>query len=159
IDVAYGGELVAHVSRIYSEKTGKSWTPALVSNERLSNHEILSLASACRVFAGMRLHSLIITAQSGTPVVGLVYAPKVKSFLYQLNTPEFAVSLATLTPESLYGNMLDALANVDKLRETQQAVVRDLRMKAEESATFLRTTLGVQSILRNDEATNKVVNG
>ncbi|MDD2943602.1 MAG: polysaccharide pyruvyl transferase family protein, partial [bacterium] len=28
MDVAYGRELVAHVSRIYSEKTGKSWTPA-----------------------------------------------------------------------------------------------------------------------------------
>ena len=64
---------------------------AHLSNRDLSNHELMGVASKIRLFVGMRLHSLIISAQSGTPVVGLCYAPKVKSFLRQLQTPELAV--------------------------------------------------------------------
>jgi polysaccharide pyruvyl transferase WcaK-like protein len=93
--------------------------------------------SLCRLFVGMRLHSLIISAKAGTPVVGMVYAPKVRSLLAQLGTPGLACELATLDAAALEQTLLYAWQNVDDIRQTQQAVVQGLERSAVEAADLL----------------------
>lgn len=108
--------------------------PKVISNEVYTNHELLGVASRCRLLVGMRVHSLIIAAQSGTPVVGLVYAPKVRSFLKQLNTPEWAFELAELSPDKLKSALEEAWNQYQAIQESQQAVVIELRKRAVEAA-------------------------
>ncbi|MCB0345230.1 MAG: polysaccharide pyruvyl transferase family protein [Bdellovibrionales bacterium] len=130
MDAEIGRQLQQSVARAYKSIAADSWEPAIVTNEVYSNHEILGFSSKCSLYAGMRLHSLIIAAQSGTPIVGLIYAPKVKSFLNQLNTPERGLPLAELTEASLKRELSDAWKNRGQIEQTQQEVVRGLRDSA-----------------------------
>lgn len=137
MDADIGRELQTATASAFKSLTGESWEPAIVTNEVYSNHEILGFSSRCSLYAGMRLHSLIIAAQSGTPIVGLIYAPKVKSFLNQLNTPERGLPLAELSEDLLKRELLDAWDNRSEIESTQQVVVRDLRERASEAGRLV----------------------
>jgi len=52
--------------------------------ENFSIEEILSVVSGAEFLVGMRLHSIIYGANAATPVIGLVYDPKVESMLVEL---------------------------------------------------------------------------
>ncbi|WP_031514076.1 polysaccharide pyruvyl transferase CsaB [Desulfofalx alkaliphila] len=47
--------------------------------------EFMGIIAACDMLVGMRLHSLIMAAIVGVPVVGLSYDPKIDRFLEQLD--------------------------------------------------------------------------
>lgn len=57
---------------------------AVILEEHYSTMEILSLIKNLDFVVGMRLHSLIMGAAAGVPIVGLSYDPKVDRFLKQL---------------------------------------------------------------------------
>ena len=57
--------------------------------------------SECDLVLGMRLHSLILAANYGVPVVGLIYDPKVKIFLTQIKRGKFGIDLNQLSGEKL----------------------------------------------------------
>lgn len=137
MDADCGRELCAAASAAYRAETGENWTPAIVTNETYSNHEILGFCTRCSLFVGMRLHSLIIAAQAGTPIVGLIYAPKVKSFLNQLETPERGLPLAELTEEVLKNEISNAWAKRSEIKSTQQRVVADLRARAKQAGRLV----------------------
>jgi polysaccharide pyruvyl transferase WcaK-like protein len=137
MDHPYGERLQALVESAVRERTGSAQKPGMISNLSLSSHQILGVMSLCRLFVGMRLHSLIISAKAGTPVVGMVYAPKVRSLLAQLGTPGLACELATLDAAALEQTLLYAWQNVDDIRQTQQAVVQGLERSAVEAADLL----------------------
>ena len=59
--------------------------------------------------AAMRLHALIFAAGQGVPLVGVVYDPKVSSFLDDLGQPRYA-PLRDVTEPLLTGMIEDALA-------------------------------------------------
>lgn len=137
MDADCGRDLQQAVAKAYTASTGEKWEPAIVTNEVYSNHEILGFSGRCSLYAGMRLHSLIIAAQSGTPVVGLIYAPKVRSFLNQLGTPERGLPLAELTEESLKRDLIDAWNNRAEMKSTQQLVVSDLQERARKAGEIV----------------------
>ena len=137
MDADYGRKLQSLIAGAYQRKAGQAWKPELISNEVYTNHEILGFCSHCELFAGMRLHSLIIASRSGAPVFGLVYAPKVRSFLKQLTTPERSFELASLTKETLYSELDSAWENRAEIKKTQQVVAKQLEAKATEAAQIL----------------------
>ena len=47
--------------------------------------EIMGILGKMDMVIGMRLHSLILAAAMSVPIIGIVYDPKVKNFLLQLN--------------------------------------------------------------------------
>lgn len=49
--------------------------------------ELLSLTGMAHLVIGMRLHSLIFAAVSRVPMVGIIYDPKVRGFLQQVDQP------------------------------------------------------------------------
>lgn len=115
-----------------------SWSPLIVSNKDHSAHVILGLLKRCRLFTGMRLHSLIIACRAGAPVVGLVYAPKVRSFLSQLETPEYSLELNEITEDILFDKLLSAWQESPSLKERQQEIQSELADSAKEAADMVR---------------------
>lgn len=72
----------------------------------------------------MRLHALIFAAGQGIPLAGIVYDPKVSSFLRYIGQEHFA-DLADLQQDILYA-MVDHLM-VSAAPEEQAATVRHLQ--------------------------------
>ena len=137
MDYDCGVNLANRVSESYKSLCGREWRPLVVSNREYNNHEIMGVCSRCRLFIGMRLHSLIIACRSGTPVVGLVYAPKVRSFLKQLNSSSFSLELNEVTEASLFDTLLEAWESSDQLKATQQEVQVKLSKGASEASAMV----------------------
>lgn len=137
MDTAFGEQLQQLIADGYKQKTGKDWKPKLISNKNYNNHELQGLAKRFKLFLGMRVHSIIINAQAGTPVVGLVYAPKVRSFIKLFDTPELALELAELDSSKLAASLEKAWSESEKIRDTQQNVVAQLQKRAERAAEII----------------------
>lgn len=61
-----------------------------------SVHEYLTMAEQGDIIIGMRFHSLILGAATGTPVIGLEYMPKVRGFMQELQQKENSIDLKTI---------------------------------------------------------------
>ncbi|MBU1019453.1 MAG: polysaccharide pyruvyl transferase family protein [Patescibacteria group bacterium] len=84
--------------------------------KQLSPQTALNLFSGSKLVVGMRLHSLIFGAITGTPIIGINYSPKVKNFMSDLGLAEYV-----LEPEE-----------IDKLPELiEKALKNSPRIKAE----------------------------
>lgn len=86
---------------------------------------IIGALSRMRVVVSMRLHALIFAAGQGIPLAGVVYDPKVSSFLRYIGQ-ELFVNLEDLTAETLTG-MIDAACARAAHPEAQAAAVRQLQ--------------------------------
>ena len=139
-----GERLVEEVAKLAKE-AGDEWRPMFFSNKNLSNHEILSLANRCELFIGMRLHSLIIAARAQVPVLGLVYAPKVRSFLKQLNTPEYAYELNDLSGSDFSKKLQAAWEDRKRIYSVQRDVVRSLEERALNAGEMLEQCIDAVS--------------
>ena len=73
----------------------------IVSNAELTPAQLAGLMGRMEIFVGMRLHSLILASSVKTPILGLTYAPKVKSLLTVLGRPVLALDLGALAPGAL----------------------------------------------------------
>ena len=89
------------VDREISAKiSSKMKNPAHIINERLTPHEIMNVVSHSCMCIGMRLHMLIYAAAVATPLVGIVYDPKVSGFMEYAKQKLF-VEADRLTAENL----------------------------------------------------------
>lgn len=74
--------------------------PAVVLNEIYSTGDVLSLIGTMDLCIGMRLHTLIYSVSQRTPVIGLVYDPKIRGFLDYIHQQSYLpldnVSVCTL---------------------------------------------------------------
>ncbi len=151
MDETFGQRLRQLLAEAHRRETGESWAPALLTNSDYDNHELLGVMSRLELFTGMRLHSLILAARSGTPIVGLAYAPKVRSFLRQLGTPERSHELGELTASFVAERLLDAWNQRSSIRAAQQAVVSQLEEGAREAARLVRESCFPQLPSRREE--------
>ncbi len=94
-----------------------------------SSAHTIGLFARMQVVVSMRLHALVFSASQGVPLVGVVYDPKVSSFLSYIGQDLFA-GLDSLTEEGLY-SLIDAAVKrmgdtrflehgVDRLRKAEQ---------------------------------------
>lgn len=111
----------------------------LISSTKYLSHDLQSVMRLCSLFIGMRFHSLVLSSAVEVPVVGLIYAPKVRGLMHDLKSSEFALELSTLSGESLAGTLADAWAKKDELKKTQQQVVNQFKEGAYRAARLLAT--------------------
>jgi len=109
----------------------------LLTNSKYLSHDIQAVLRRCGLLVGMRFHSIVLASSVETPVIGLVYAPKVRGYLRLINCEEFSLELAALTPESLATKIAEAWGKRAALQETQRPVIRDLKAGAEYAADLL----------------------
>ncbi|MTI80565.1 MAG: polysaccharide pyruvyl transferase CsaB [Firmicutes bacterium] len=97
--------------------------------------EFIGIISNCDMLVGMRLHSVIIAAAAGVPLVGISYDPKINRFLNQIN----------LSPAChVEDKQCDVLASMEKVssdlageRERLEDRVKELRQKALHTADLV----------------------
>lgn len=97
---------------------------------------LVAMMGKMRTVVSMRLHALIFACAVGTPVVGAVYDPKVRSFLDYLGQRRY-LSLPEITQETLWAAIRDALADAGD----RSAAVERLRALASENETAARSLL------------------
>ena len=84
---------------------------------------VIGVLARMEAVVSMRLHTLIFAAGQGTPLVGVVYDPKVSSFLRYIAQEHFA-ELETLTEKELFRLTDAALAKRRDAAEQVEAVSR-----------------------------------
>ncbi|MGM9663145.1 MAG: polysaccharide pyruvyl transferase CsaB [Oscillospiraceae bacterium] len=87
--------------------------------------DIIGVLSRMEAVVSMRLHTLIFAAGQGTPLVGVVYDPKVSSFLRYIGEERYA-ELGTLTEAELFRLTDEAVQRYGD-KDAQVAAVQRLR--------------------------------
>lgn len=110
---------------------------ALLTNTRYLSHDIQAVLQKCGLLVGMRFHSIVLASSVETPVIGLIYAPKVRGYLRLLKCEEFGLELAKVTPETLSETLVRAWDARAQLQQQQRPTIRDLKAGAEHAADLL----------------------
>ncbi len=109
----------------------------VLTNSTYLSHDIQAVIRKCGILVGMRFHSIVLASSVETPVVGLIYAPKVRGYLKLLQCEEFSLELASLTPQYLAEKLTEAWNARKELQERQRPVIGDLKEGAEHAADLL----------------------
>ncbi|WP_295588138.1 polysaccharide pyruvyl transferase CsaB [uncultured Oscillibacter sp.] len=102
---------------------------------------IIGALSRMEVVVSMRLHALIFAASQGIPLVGVVYDPKVSSFLKYMGQ-ELFVDLASVTEASLC-RMIDQAAGQASALQSREAAVARLQEMEQRNVEVARELLGL----------------
>jgi polysaccharide pyruvyl transferase WcaK-like protein len=117
----------------YSRRLGRMLEAPVVTNTDYLSHDIQSVMRECQLLVGMRFHSLVLASSVGVPIVGMIYAPKVRDLFQFLDCKDTALELIDITPEVLAEIVVTAWAGRDILRGRQQPVIESLRSAASSS--------------------------
>jgi len=86
--------------------------PALLLDKVLSPADIMGVIARSRLCLSMRLHTLIFSARVGVPLAGLVYDPKVSSYLEELEMP-CAGDVTCFDPDSAMRQLDELMTHYD----------------------------------------------
>ena len=101
--------------------------PSYLLEEACTPQELMAVLGRARLCVAMRLHTLIFAARMAVPCIGLVYDPKVESYLQELEMPSaghverFDQREAIACADQL---MADYEANLIRLREKSKALAQ-----------------------------------
>jgi polysaccharide pyruvyl transferase WcaK-like protein len=96
-----------------------------------SINEMLGIIEKSEFVLAMRLHAIIYAAKTGTPVVGLVYDPKVQAMMERFKQ-EYYCDVKNLDPEQLRNYVDYVIVNRDLISRS----LKDLSNEAEENAVL-----------------------
>ena len=113
--------------------------PSLLPEGKFTGEELSDLLRYMGAAVSMRLHGLIFAAGRGTPLVGVVYDPKVRSFLRYIGQ-DLALDLEAVTAETLLTSVREARASASP--EAQRAAVARLQALEMENRKVLARYLG-----------------
>ena len=104
--------------------------PSFQLDQRCTPRELMGVLGMARLCLAMRLHTLIFAARMAVPAMGLVYDPKVDSYLEELDLP------AAGDVESFDGD--EAIRRADALMADYDGVLSRLRTKSAQLAQAAR---------------------
>lgn len=105
-------------------------------------NQYLNFISACDITVGLRLHSLIFSALSGVPHIGISYDKKVESLLKRSGMWEYSFRLEELDRDKLVQNTRHVLKDRDNLRRTVTKNAAAMRQEALENIELLKKRFG-----------------
>lgn len=106
--------------------------PAVVIRDELGVVDMLGCLSALHLLIGMRLHSLIMAAVMGVPVVGISYDPKVDAFMKSVGQP-VAGRVETLDAGVLASEVNRVLAHREEVLAQLAEALGALRVEARDT--------------------------
>lgn len=109
----------------------------VLTNTKYLSHDIQAVLRRCGLLLGMRFHSIVLASAVEIPVVGLVYAPKVRGYLRLLQCEEYALELASLSAETLAQRLASAWDTRRELLARQRPIITELKAGAEHAADLL----------------------
>ncbi|MGI6680026.1 MAG: polysaccharide pyruvyl transferase family protein [Bdellovibrionota bacterium] len=110
----------------------------VINNSIYLSHDIQAIMRRCKILVGMRFHALILASAVRTPIIALVYAPKVRGYMRQLETTDLSLELAKITKDSLTKTLIYAYENASEIQKTQQEKIDILRIEAEKATDILK---------------------
>jgi O-antigen biosynthesis protein len=102
-----------------------------IIDKSASYQDLEKQISNCDLVLGMRLHSIIMAARYGIPVVGLIYDPKVRMALDQLGIGGYGIEFGNVSNTSVSTLLENAFVN----RETLSVKIKSSYKQLEKSAT------------------------
>lgn len=112
----------------------------VIHNGDLLSHDIQAVMRKCHLFIGMRFHSLVLASATGVPIIGLVYAPKVRGFMRLLNCENYSLELVEVSSDRLTDVILEGWNRSDRLKQQQQIIVDELKKGSRQAAVEVRKT-------------------
>jgi polysaccharide pyruvyl transferase WcaK-like protein len=109
----------------------------VVSNTKYLSHDLMAVMKRCSLFMGMRFHSLILASAVECPIIGLVYAPKVRSYMRLLESADVSLEMGRLSEDILVDTIVAAWEKRAELRARQKRHVDELKSGARNAATLL----------------------
>lgn len=109
----------------------------VLTNTTYLSHDIQAVLKRCGLLVGMRFHSIVLASSVETPVIGLIYAPKVRGYLRLLKCEDYGLELASLTAENLAAKLTEAWDSRLALQARQRVVITELKAGAEYAADLL----------------------
>ena len=113
----------------------------IIDNSRYLSHDIQAVIRECSLLVGMRFHSLILASAVEVPVVGMIYAPKVRGYLRLLDCEEFGIELKEIMNEDFSSSLHKAWTTRTELKEKQMSIVKTLVSGAHNAAELLAEKL------------------
>ncbi len=104
--------------------------PSYLLDVTCTPRDLMAVLGLSRLCVSMRLHTLIFSARMAIPCVGLVYDPKVDSYLKELGMPSAG------DVEHFHGE--EAIASVDALMARYPQALEQLKEKSQELAQAAR---------------------
>jgi len=101
-------------------------------------NQYLHFISRCRLTIGMRLHSLIFSALTGVPHIGLSYDPKVESLLKRSGMWDYSFRLEEIDVDRLVNNARYMLAEREAVSAVVQNNAKQMRQEAMENIRLLK---------------------
>jgi polysaccharide pyruvyl transferase CsaB len=98
---------------------------------------VMGALGAMDVVIAMRLHALILAVATSTPVVGIIYDPKVRAFLKSIGQPEAGLEIDELSPEALVNVVSSVWARQEAIRAQIATSVEHLRAQTRLNATLV----------------------
>jgi len=124
------------IQKVQTLMTNKSYT--IQSNHNVQ--EYMAIIGELQILISMRLHTLIFAAVQRVPMIGLVYDPKVKSFL-DLIEQSSAGNIENLDIQEICEQVGVILKNRESISNKLQKEVIGLRKKAEINDRMVRELL------------------
>ena len=97
--------------------------------------KLMGIISKSQIMVAMRLHALIYSACSKTPTIGLIYDPKVKSFLDYVKQPYY-LPVEDVDTDKFYQQFDYCFNSRDDISKMFETEVEALKNKALENATI-----------------------
>lgn len=124
-------------------------TPYYIINTQYDEKIFAGLISRCELILGMRLHSLIYSASVKVPVVGIVYDPKVKSFLEYIGQNHF-VEADDISSSEFIKTVDMCFENKNKIKEEFEERICELEKKAFSNASIAMKLLNKEKDYENN---------
>lgn len=106
---------------------------AVVVKKRYPVDEVMSIVASMNLCIGMRLHSLIYAAVASVPLIGLVYDPKVSSFMEHTHQKLYT-GVKDLSARKLITLIDECMNNYKEISKDLRNNYKELREKAELNA-------------------------
>jgi len=103
--------------------------------------ELIAFFQHTKFLIGMRMHATILAACSGTPIIGLYYQEKGKSFFSAMKLSDFALPIEEFTPENVIQLIQTLTRNSEKIKSTLVTNLEILRSQAEFNIELLNKVL------------------
>lgn len=100
-----------------------------IIKRRYNVEDMISIMSCFDLCVGMRLHTLIYAAINAVPLIGLVYDPKISSFMQYTHQNHF-ITVEELTGDKLKKQLDSCIADYDSIKKDLEENYSILRDKA-----------------------------
>lgn len=106
---------------------------AYIIEDNLTPSQMLGIVNNAEFVLGMRLHTLIYAAKCGTPVIGIVYDPKVKGIMDYMGQ-NFQIGVECLNPETVCTYIDEIMKNREQISHSLKELSEASSKKATDTA-------------------------